>query len=133
MPPNGLVDLRAFGRRLRSARILAGYDTVALAALAIFELTGVSISDRTFYAIERGEQMPSLEQFMAFTITFKPPYMWQYWNPAFPTLVLEHEVHDLHELPQKVDKETEVGLPADGRQGRRPGTPEAGRRRARPD
>jgi DNA-binding XRE family transcriptional regulator len=55
------VTLAYLGRRLRGARVIAGYDRMTDFASAIERVCGVSISARTLYAIERGEQMPSLE------------------------------------------------------------------------
>jgi DNA-binding XRE family transcriptional regulator len=60
--PSPPVDLVGFGRRLRGARAIAGYDRMTDLATAIESVCGLSISARTLYAIERGEQMPSLEQ-----------------------------------------------------------------------
>lgn len=56
------VDLAALGRRMKAGRILAGFDRMTDFASAIEDTLGVSISARSLYAIERGEQMPSLEQ-----------------------------------------------------------------------
>ena len=56
------IDLASLGRQLRAARAIAGYDRMTDLAATIEQTTGVSISARTLYAIERGEQMPSLEQ-----------------------------------------------------------------------
>jgi DNA-binding XRE family transcriptional regulator len=55
------VVLGNLGRRLRGARVIAGFDRMTDFASAIENACGVSISARTLYAIERGEQMPSLE------------------------------------------------------------------------
>ena len=57
------------GRRLRAARTVAGYDRMTDFATAIGETTGSSISARTLYAIERGEQMPSFEQMVSILVT----------------------------------------------------------------
>lgn len=70
---NPLVDKLTLGRIFRAARIYAGLDSVSGAAQAIKEKTGLEVSDRTIYAVERGEQLPSIEQFMAFLITYSPP------------------------------------------------------------
>jgi transcriptional regulator with XRE-family HTH domain len=60
------------GRRLRAARTIAGYDRMTDFASAIGGTTGVSISARTLYAIERGEQMPSFEQMLCILATLPP-------------------------------------------------------------
>jgi transcriptional regulator with XRE-family HTH domain len=56
------IDLAELGRRLRAARTIAGYDRMTDLATAIEDISGVSVSARSLYAIERGEQMPSFEQ-----------------------------------------------------------------------
>jgi len=56
------VRLTELGRRLRAARTIAGYDRMTDLASAIEEISGMGISARTLYAIERGEQMPHFEQ-----------------------------------------------------------------------
>lgn len=52
---------------------MAGHDRVEDAAKAITEATGVSMSARTLYALERGEQAITLEHYLAVAITFRPP------------------------------------------------------------
>lgn len=68
-----LVDRDTLGRMLRAARTIAGFERVADAAHAITEQTGVHFSDRTLYALERGEQSMSLEQFFAVLMTYPTP------------------------------------------------------------
>lgn len=74
-----LIDLAVFGRHLRAARILAGYETVHAAAHHISEVAGISLSERSLGAMERGEQMPSMEQFVAISLALKPPGGGTYW------------------------------------------------------
>jgi hypothetical protein len=76
-----LIDLAVFGRHLRAARILAGFDTVAAAAEHISEEAGISLSERSLGAMERGEQMPSMEQFVAIAFVLNPPGGGSYWMP----------------------------------------------------
>jgi len=57
--PISLADL---GRSLREARTAAGFARMTDLASAIELMTGVSISARSLYAMERGEQMPSFLQ-----------------------------------------------------------------------
>lgn len=78
-----LVDKETLGRIFRSARIYAGLDSVAEAAQRIQEATGLHVSERSMYAIERGEQLPSVDQFMAFLITYQPPGRGDFLLPAF--------------------------------------------------
>lgn len=68
-----LVDPVIYGRNLRAARILAGYDRVTDFMEAMLRKTGVHVSDRTAYAIERGEQLPTIDFFMAAILTLHPP------------------------------------------------------------
>lgn len=70
---NPLIDLVVFGRLVRAARIIAGFESVKAAADAVRERTGITISDRTLYAIERGEQEPTITQLVAFAMAFNPP------------------------------------------------------------
>jgi DNA-binding XRE family transcriptional regulator len=66
---NHLVDPEVLGRRLRAARIVAGCDRVADAVAEVKEL-GVGLSERTLYAIERGEQLPSIEQYAGLVLVY---------------------------------------------------------------
>lgn len=77
-----LIDPALLGRRLRGARIIAGYDRVADACRAVKQDSDVAISERTLYAIERGEQLPSFEQIAALMMTYDPPGAWSYVHPA---------------------------------------------------
>lgn len=83
-----LVDLEILGRRLRAARIAAGYDSVKDVAAALEDQLGVVIPDRTVYAIERGEQMPSLAQFVALGYVYNPPGGDAFFSPAFDERIL---------------------------------------------
>lgn len=65
MMPQNIIDMVAFGRRLRALRILAGYDRATEFTAAMRSQYGVDLSDRTMYAIERGEQMPRLDFYFA--------------------------------------------------------------------
>jgi len=69
-----------FGRLLRGARIICGHDTVASAVAAMEESTGVGISERTFYALERGEQEPTVTQYIALVMAFPTPGNASYWD-----------------------------------------------------
>ena len=89
MKSQPLVDPRAYGRLVRAARILAGFDRVEDASRAIEERTGVTVSTRTLYAIERGEQTTTMEQFAAIAITFDPPSGEVYWTRCFSPRYLE--------------------------------------------
>lgn len=85
-----IFDRETFGRLLRAARIIAGFDSVADAAAAITERTGVAVSERTIYALERGEQDPTAPQFLAVAVTFRPPGGEGYWSPCMRADVLAY-------------------------------------------
>lgn len=77
-----LIDAEIVGRRLRGARIVAGYDRVKDACKAVFSTAGISLSERTLYAIERGEQLPNWEQIIALVMTYDPPGGMRYIEAA---------------------------------------------------
>lgn len=70
--PGTIVDQEALGRRIRAARVLAGFDNMADLTAAIRE-TGLQISDRTLYALERGEQPITWEILIALVLSMQPP------------------------------------------------------------
>jgi transcriptional regulator with XRE-family HTH domain len=61
LAPHNIVDKVAFGRRLRAQRVLMGFDRVGQLTDVLRSRYGVDVSDRTIYAIERGEQMPHID------------------------------------------------------------------------
>lgn len=78
-----LVNRTQMGRLLRAARVIAGFDRVEDAAAAIHEKTGVAMSARTLYALERGEQALTLEHMLAFVMTFEPPGSVVFFNGGY--------------------------------------------------
>lgn len=72
LSPHNIIDKVAFGRRLRAARIINGYDRVTDFTSIMRSRYGVDVSDRTVYAIERGEQMPHLDFFVAALALLNP-------------------------------------------------------------
>lgn len=78
-----LVDYADLGRRFKAARILAGHESVTAGCDAIADQTGLHIPHRAMYAIEKGEQHPSIEQYMAVLMTYRPPYGGDFLLPAF--------------------------------------------------
>ncbi len=83
MDTEPIFDQHTYGRLARAARIIAGHDRVEDAAQAIHERLGVEISARSLYAIERGEQMPTITQYFAIVLAFTPPGGANYWDSAF--------------------------------------------------
>jgi len=59
--PASIIDTAVFGRYLRSLRMRQGFETGREFVDALRGKYGVDVSDRTLYAIERGEQMPRLD------------------------------------------------------------------------
>ena len=62
-----VLDKAEFGRELKARRVRAGMDSAEDLSDAL-KLLKVSISADTIWAIERGKQYPSLEQFVVLCI-----------------------------------------------------------------
>lgn len=77
-----IVDRAQMGRLFRASRIVAGFDNVEAAAQAMTERTGMKISARTLYALERGEQMFSLDVVLAAAMTYGPPQGFAFFRGA---------------------------------------------------
>lgn len=99
MKSQPLIDPMVVGRRLRGSRIVAGYDRVSDACRAIRAVSGVPISERSLYAIERGEQLPNFEQLAGIVMTFDPPGGWGYLMPAFRQDLVEYLTRKAVEQP----------------------------------
>lgn len=65
-----LVDWVVFGKKIKTARKDAGFERVSSFVEHLCKETGVSLSERTYYKIERGEVCPSVEVLIAFIIVF---------------------------------------------------------------
>lgn len=87
LSPNNIVDLVIFGRRLRALRVLNGFDRVRDMVSILRSKYGVDVSDRTVYAIERGEQMPHIDFILAVSAILEPPN--DYFTPAYRSDVTE--------------------------------------------
>lgn len=72
LSPHNVIDKVVFGRRLRALRVLNGFDRMSDFASLLRSRYGVDVSDRTVYAIERGEQMPHLDFFVAVLALLNP-------------------------------------------------------------
>ena len=59
--PATIIDMALFGRYLRSLRMRQGFETGRAFVEVLGRDYGVDVSERTLYAIERGEQMPRLD------------------------------------------------------------------------
>lgn len=78
-------DRAAFGRLVRAARVIAGIDTVAELSELIARRSNVHLSERTLYAIERGEQDVTVIQYIAIVMTLDPPGGALYWDRCLST------------------------------------------------
>jgi transcriptional regulator with XRE-family HTH domain len=85
--PQSVLDLATFGRRLRALRVLAGYDRASDFTAVLRSRYGVDVHDRTLYAIERGEQSPTMAFVLACVGALRPPLNW--FAPAIRKDVLE--------------------------------------------
>lgn len=90
-----LIDTREFGRRAKAARILAGYDSVKDAVFALQDRMGVAISPRQMYAIERGDHMPSVDQFLAIIWGYRPPGFTAFFSTAFREDILRVSIESM--------------------------------------
>lgn len=72
LAPHRIVDLHLFGRRLRACRIMQGYDRASDFVAVLRSRFGIDVSDRTVYAIERGEQMPGFDFAVACFVLLDP-------------------------------------------------------------
>lgn len=59
--PATIIDMAVFGRYLRSLRMRQGFETGRDFVEVLRRDYAVDISERTLYAMERGEQMPRLD------------------------------------------------------------------------
>jgi DNA-binding XRE family transcriptional regulator len=87
LAPHSVVDMKTFGRRLRALRVLRGFDRASDFTAVLRSRYGVEASDRTLYAIERGEQMPGIDFALACVAILHPPR--RYFFPAFREDVVE--------------------------------------------
>ena len=79
-PPRSVVDPVQWGRLLRALRIMRGYDRLTDLARVLRTNYGVEVSDRSLYAVERGEQMPHLDLVVAAADALRAPRGW--WDDA---------------------------------------------------
>jgi hypothetical protein len=87
LSPHNIVDTVMFGRRLRAQRVLQGFDRVGQLTHILRSRYGIDVSDRTIYAIERGEQMPHLDFVLGVVVALECPV--HYFAPA-----MRHDVWD---------------------------------------
>lgn len=80
LAPRSVIDKQTFGRRLRALRVLQGFDRASDFTAVLRARYGVEVTDRTLYAIERGEQMAHLDFVLACVAILAPPQ--DYFAPA---------------------------------------------------
>lgn len=80
LSPHNIVDRVVFGRRLRAQRVLMGFDRVGQLTDILRARYGIDVSDRTIYAIERGEQMPHVDFVLGVVAALDCPL--HYFAPA---------------------------------------------------
>ena len=76
-----VIDLVLFGKYLKGLRVRQGYEPADSLAADIESRCGVSVSTRTIYAIERGEQLPRLDVLLALLVVLEEDLT--YFYPAF--------------------------------------------------
>ena len=65
MKEDGIIDWAAFGVLLKAARLSRGYSRGRRLCEDVKARTGMSISERTIYALEEGNRTPSTDVFIA--------------------------------------------------------------------
>lgn len=88
LAPNNIIDKVAFGRRLRAQRILQGFDRVGQLTYILRSRYGIDVSDRSIYAIERGEQMAGMDFFLGACAALGV-------HPSYFMPAMRHDVGDL--------------------------------------
>lgn len=92
-----IIDLIELGKRVKAARVLAGYETVKAGAECLRDTLGAQISDRALYSIERGVAMPSIEQVVAIIYGFKPPGYAAFFVPCLRQDILRMSSETIEE------------------------------------
>jgi DNA-binding XRE family transcriptional regulator len=62
---DGMIDWAVFGGLMKTARKAHGYSRGRDLAEAIWDKTGVKVSEKTLYSIEAGEYPPKVDVFLA--------------------------------------------------------------------
>lgn len=88
LAPQNIVDRVVFGRRLRARRIIQGFDRVGQLTHILRSRYGIDVSDRTIYAIERGEQMPHVDFVLGVVAALDCPL--NYFSPC-----IRHDVFEV--------------------------------------
>ena len=75
-----VIDLILFGKYLKGLRVRQGYEPADSLVADLESSCGVSVSVRTIYAIERGEQLPRLDLLLALLVVLEEDL--DYFYPA---------------------------------------------------
>ena len=92
LAPQNIVDRVVFGRRLRARRVIEGFDRVGQLTHVLRSRYGIDVSDRTIYAIERGEQMPHLDFVLGVMTALNCPI--DYFHPAVRADVADYLIDE---------------------------------------
>lgn len=68
-----IFDPKELGKRLRGARTVAGFESIDTVNVELEKRFSITYSGRGLLAIERGEQMPTLDQFLTLILLYDPP------------------------------------------------------------
>jgi DNA-binding XRE family transcriptional regulator len=81
-PPNSVLDPVILGRRVRAARYMAGFESVADLVGALERDAGLEVSARTIYAIEKGKWLPTAELLIGLLLVLQPEGGMTFFLPA---------------------------------------------------
>lgn len=82
-----ILDPVAFGLELRLLRMRRGYARPQGLADVMKQQHGIEVSERTMWAIERGEQMPTLDLLLALLVSLRVGL--DHFYPTFNRQVVE--------------------------------------------
>lgn len=80
---NGVIDWTKWGALLKAARMGNGFMRGSALANEVRERTGMTISERTIYALESAERTPSADIFLALQQVLPELRDPDYIRPAF--------------------------------------------------
>lgn len=68
-----VFEPKELGKRLRGARTVAGFESMKVVNKELEHRFGITYSERGLLAIERGDQMPTFDQFLTLILLYDPP------------------------------------------------------------
>ena len=78
--PTEVIDRVLYGKYLKGLRVRQGYEPADNLVADLESCCGVTVSVRTIYAIERGEQLPRLDLLLALLVVLEEEL--DYFYPA---------------------------------------------------